>query len=204
VTPGAVSLRDGARIRIRPIEPADRDQLAAEFERLSPESRYRRFFGPVKELSARHLDHLTQVDHHDHEALVALDDATGRGVGVARYVRTRADEAEPAVVVADDWQGRGVGSRLLEQLSDRAREEGIARFRAPVLAQNRDAIALMHQLGRTDTAHLGREVEVTVELSAAEVARSHLCTLLREAAAGTVAPARTLLQRLRPPRAGHS
>ena len=201
MTPGRVSLRDGARILIRPIEPADRDQLAAEFERLSPESRYRRFFGPVKELSARDLDHLTQVDHHDHEALVALEEGTGRGVGVARYVRTRADEAEPAVVVADDWQGRGVGRRLLERLSQRAREEGIARFRASVLAQNRDAIALMHQLGRTETAHLGRELEVTVELTAPEAARSHLFALLREVAAGTLAPGRTLLHRLGTPRA---
>jgi hypothetical protein len=47
------TLRDGSRIRIRPLEPDDRDELAAGFERLSPESRYRRFFGPMKQLSAR-------------------------------------------------------------------------------------------------------------------------------------------------------
>ena len=63
-------LRDGSRVVIRPIEPDDREALAAAFERLSPESRYRRFFAPVSRLSERDLDYLTCVDHHDHEALV--------------------------------------------------------------------------------------------------------------------------------------
>ena len=93
---------------VRAIAPEDRDELAAGFERLSPESRYRRFFGAMPRLSSRDLDRLTQVDHHDHEALVAVEEASGRGVAVARFVRTQPDEAEPAVVVADDWQRRGL------------------------------------------------------------------------------------------------
>src|SRR5829696_1288986 len=107
-----LTLRDGARVSIRPIEPGDRQALVDAFHRLSPETRYRRFFGPVKELPPRVVDQLTQVDHDDHEALVALDDA-GAIVAVARYVRTAPGEAEPAVVVADDWQRRGLGGRLL-------------------------------------------------------------------------------------------
>ena len=85
-------------------------------------------------LRERDLDYLTQVDHHDHEALVAVDEATGEGVGVARFVRTGPDVAEPAVVVADDWQGRGPARGCSTLLAERAREEGIARFVAPVLA----------------------------------------------------------------------
>ena len=65
---------------------------------------------------------------------MAVADATGEGVGVARYVRTGPDVAEPAIVVVDGWQGRGVGSRLLDALVKRAREEGIRRFQAPVSA----------------------------------------------------------------------
>src|SRR3954471_23337993 len=79
-----VTLRDGSQIAIRPIEPADRDALAEGLRRLSPESRYRRFFASVTDLSARDLDYLTRVDHHDHEALVALDADTGGGRGGAR------------------------------------------------------------------------------------------------------------------------
>ena len=122
-------LRDGSCVVIRPIEPDDRAALADGFERLSAESRYRRFFAPVPHLSEHDLDYLTCVDHHDHEALVAVADATGEGVGVARYVRTGPDVAEPAIVVVDDWQGRGVGSRLLDALVERARRRASGAFR---------------------------------------------------------------------------
>ena len=42
-----VERRDGSRVVIRPIEPDDRAARLEGFERLGPESRYRRFFGPV-------------------------------------------------------------------------------------------------------------------------------------------------------------
>jgi acetyltransferase len=83
-----VQLRDGTRVLIRPIEPEDRTALAEGFQHLSPESRYRRFFAPVIGLSEGDLDYLTRVDHHAHEALVAVEETTGEGVGVARYVQT--------------------------------------------------------------------------------------------------------------------
>jgi hypothetical protein len=77
----AERLRDGEQILIRPIRPEDREELAAGMERLSPESRYRRFFTPTSGLTASELSYLTEVDHHDHEALVALDPATDHGIG---------------------------------------------------------------------------------------------------------------------------
>jgi nucleotide-binding universal stress UspA family protein/GNAT superfamily N-acetyltransferase len=202
LTAEELTLADGARIAIRPIAPEDRDELAAGFERLSPESRYRRFFGPMKELSPRDLDRLTRVDHRDHEALVALDAATGHGVAVARYVRTAPEEAEPAVVVADDWQRRGVASALLERLAARARAEGIVTFRAPVLAQNASAIGLLKRLGESEMTRMGREVELAIDLTPAEAPDRDLFDVLREVAAGALAPGRTLLSALRPRRAG--
>jgi RimJ/RimL family protein N-acetyltransferase len=185
-----VTLRDGTRVLIRPIEPADREALAAGFDRLSPESRYLRFLTPMRELGEPELDYLTQVDHHRHEALVAQLPDTGEGVGVGRFVRTDGDEAEPAVAVADAWQRRGIGTALLDALADRAREEGIERFRALVLAHNTDAIAMLERLGSARMEHHGREVEIEITLRPAPAARPTLRTLLREAAAGTLQRAR--------------
>ena len=196
------TLKDGSPVEIRPLEPHDRGALSAGFERLSPESRYRRFFGPMPELSERTLDYLTRLDHHDHEALVAIDPATGDGVGVARYVRTGPESAEPAIVVVDDWQGRGLASRLLGELADRARAEGIQRFDAPVLAGNREAIAVLERLGPTRMRREGREVELAIELPPARGVGQPLRTLLKEVATGTVEPARTFLDRLWPRRSG--
>ena len=196
-----VTLRDGSQIGIRPIAPEDRDAIAEGLRRLSPESRYRRFFAPVAELSGRDLDYLTRVDHHRHEALVALDADTGTGVGVARFVQTADGAAEPAMVVADDWQGRGVATALLEALVVRAREEGVQRFVAPVLAENVEAMRVLEQLGTTIAKPLGREVELDIELTRTPGRRAPL-DALRTFAAATVRPARTLLDRVVPRRRG--
>ena len=114
------------------------------FARLSPESRYRRFLVAMPELMEEMARYLTVIDHHDHEAIIALDDNTGEGIGVARYVRSkeRPDVAEVAVTVIDDWQGRGLGTLLLEAISARARAEGIRTFSALILATNDEMIEL--------------------------------------------------------------
>ncbi len=143
-----IALRDGSRIRIRQGHRSDRDLLLRGFERLSPESRYRRFLAPMPELSEATVRYLTEIDHHDHEAMIALDEATGEGIGVARYVRDpdRPDTAELAVTVIDDWQRLGIGGLLLEVLGARAREEGIKTFTAMMLATNRKMMTLLNTL----------------------------------------------------------
>ena len=153
------------RIEIRPIRPDDRSALADGLSRLSAESRYRRFFSPLNHLSEQQLTYLTEVDHHDHEALVAVEAGTEQGVGVARFVRSQDDRevAEVAVAVADDWQGKGIGSELLHRLTERARDEGIRRFSGSILEENRPMRELMAELGDvrvTDRAAGAIEVEV--------------------------------------------
>ncbi|HEX2414491.1 MAG TPA: GNAT family N-acetyltransferase [Thermoleophilaceae bacterium] len=186
MTGAQVALADGAEIEIRPIEPEDRDELAAGLRRLSPESRYRRFLAPTHELSDPELDYLTRVDHHDHEALVAQEPDTGAGIGVARFIRIpeEPDKAEFAVAVADDWQGRGVGGALLARLSDRARAEGVRRFSAVILADNRPMLELLDDLGevRFFDVEFGA-VEVEIDLPAEGVAAA-LRRTMRAAARG--------------------
>ena len=197
---GTVTLPDGSRLLIRPIEPADRERVAAGFERLSPESRYRRFFSPLPELSGRQLDYLTRVDHHDHEALVALDADSGEGVAVARFVRVSEGVAEPAIAVIDDWQGRGVAAALLDRLVERAREEGIERFAALVLADNPRAIRVLERLGETRRDQEGTEVELEIDLAEPAGAAASVRGLLGSVAAGLVQPALTLWHRVAPRR----
>ena len=180
-------LRDGSTVDVRPIRPEDKGRLARGFERLSPESRYRRFLSPVPELDRRALAYLTEVDHHDHEALIAIDPA-GEGVGVARFVRAPSEPsaAEVAVTVVDDWQGRGLGTALLDVLAERARQEGVRRFTALVLADNVDMLGLLGELGAARV--VDREqgtVELAVDLPDEGVA-PELINWLRAAARGLV------------------
>ena len=186
--PRTVRLLDGTELDVRPVEPSDKDLLSRGLERLGPQSRYLRFLVPTPALSERQLRYLTEVDHHDHEALVALDRPTGEGVGVARFVRLPDDvqAAEFAVAVADDWHGRGVATALLALLADRAREEGVERFWALLLSDNQEMLDLLERLGPVEVVGRGAgTLEVEVELPAEGVDRS-LRELLRAAARGVI------------------
>jgi RimJ/RimL family protein N-acetyltransferase len=133
-----------------------------------------------KDLSAAELRYFTDVDHHDHEALAALDRAGRHGVGIARYVRDADDPqaAEIAVTIIDDWHGRGLGTELLARLSDRARCEGIRRFTALADAGNVAVAALLRNAG---ARLIGRgpgtvEYEITLTREAARgPAGSEIC-----------------------------
>jgi RimJ/RimL family protein N-acetyltransferase len=117
--PERVALRDGSEVAVRPIRATDKARLRAGFERLSAQSRQRRFLVAMPRLSPRLVRYLTEVDHHDHEALVAVGVDDDEPIGVARYVRSEDDAqaAEVAVAVADHWHGRGVATELLRRLA---------------------------------------------------------------------------------------
>lgn len=144
-------LRDGTRIEVRPIRAEDAERLEEAFGRLSDDSRRRRFLAPKARLSKHELHYFTEVDHHRHEALVAVDvDRDGAIVGVARFIKLEDEPgtAEAAITVADDWQRRGVGTVLLEHLRARARDEGVTTFLAEVLPENEERIrALFGHVG---------------------------------------------------------
>jgi GNAT superfamily N-acetyltransferase len=187
-----VTLRDGSGLVIRPIRPEDKSAIAAGFERMSPESRFRRFFAPLQRLSEGDLAYLTEVDHHDHEAVIGFDAGTGEPVGVARFIRSDVQtEAEVAVTVIDDWQGRGAATALLDRLVRRAREEGITHFVALVMTENREAIELFDHMAspgsdrrRSASGHL--ELVLDLPEPGTPTGESRLGRALRAAARGVL------------------
>ncbi len=163
-----VTLEPGLEVLIRQIRPEDKQLLAEAFEGVSPVTRYQRFFAPVERLSDGDLAYLTEVDHCDHEALVAIDPDEGSIVGVARYVRTKQrNEAEVAIIIGDDWQGKGLATAMLQRLVRRAAAEGIDYFLALVLTGNTSATELFEGLV-PDRARRMRgdpgQVEILIEL----------------------------------------
>lgn len=180
-------LKDGAEVVIARLGPADAPILADAFARLSEESRRLRFLGPKPSLSPSELRYLTEVDGHRHEALGAIDPATGRGVAIGRFVRDsrNSDRAEVAITVADDWQRRGLGKLLLGRLTDRAREEGVQSFVALVSYDNRNMRRLLD--GIDGPAHVTKTTngvaEYEIELEPKGLG-AQLEEALRAAAAG--------------------
>jgi GNAT superfamily N-acetyltransferase len=179
-----VLLKDGGEVLMRPVRPEDKPLFVTGWSNLSQESVYRRFLQPRHGLSVDELAFFTEIDHVDHEAIGALDPATGQGVGVARYVRdlARPHVAEAAVTVIDEWQHRGLGGKLLRRLCAGAAVNRIRIFSASLLATNEAMLTLFERLGEvTVTRRDGPTLEIDVELP---VEYSTLEQTLRQAAAG--------------------
>ena len=191
------TLADGRDVRLRLVRPTDKPLFEEALRRLSPESRYARFFAAKSAFTDAELRYLTEVDQERHFALGAV---TGkgrerRGLGVARFVALpeEPDVAEAAIAVTDDAQGQGLGRLLFLRLIAAARERGIVRFRCDVLAQNDRMRDLLHALApgardRSDGLTIGVDVpllDVTAQAPAAE-ARGPLYRILELAASGAV------------------
>ncbi len=140
-----VLLLDGIPARLRPIRPEDAGLLVDFYARVSPESKYRRFFAPYPELSDRDVDRFTHVDNVDRVAFVVTVGTTMIAVG--RFDRLETGEAEVAFLVEDAHQGRGLAQLLLEHLAQAGRERGVTQFIAEVLPDNGRMIQTLRDAG---------------------------------------------------------
>jgi RimJ/RimL family protein N-acetyltransferase len=165
--PDELMLIDGTTVSFRPIDPADSDALDAMFGRLTPESRHRRFLSAKHGLSTKELRYFIDVDHINHEAIVAIDHADGSIVGEARYagfpITTGA--ADFALVVADRLQHMRLGTVLANHTVERARRNGVALLTATTVWENAAARALLWRLGFRARGSAGHEIELELLLT---------------------------------------
>lgn len=154
-------------VALRRLQPGERAPVLDVFAGLSERSRRLRFLGPKPHLPERDLDVLVDVGCCGREAVVAIDQESGRPIGIARFVRDDdASEADIAFEVVDAWQGRGVGRRLAAELARLARSEGILRLRATVERGNTPALSLVRGLGEVVASRFeGSAVELVVRLA---------------------------------------
>jgi MFS family permease len=143
-------LADGRAVTIRAIVPADRDGVQALVRGLTAESRRRRFFSSIRELSDAMLQRLTHPDPAREQVLVAEVVAGHRRriVGLAQLAPDGSGEAcEVAFVVADDIQGQGLGTRMMAALVEAAYAAGFREVVGDVLRDNRAMLALARRAG---------------------------------------------------------
>jgi GNAT superfamily N-acetyltransferase len=154
-------------LAVRAVEAEDVVRLARAFARLSPDTVYRRFFTLMPRPAPELLRRLAVVDHDTREGLAVLDG--DEIVALASWDRPvpHAAEAEVAVLVEDAWQHRGLGRALVRMLAGRARRQGIERFTATLLSDNRAALHLAATSGAPRwTERAGPEATVEIPLVA--------------------------------------
>jgi acetyl coenzyme A synthetase (ADP forming)-like protein len=145
-----VILKDGTTLRLRPPRSGDVEALVAFFSNLSEQSFYFRFHG-APQIGPKLADPFVDPDWDDRGSYIGAVAATNgeeRIVALASYARLReASTAEVAFAVADELQGHGAGTRLLEQLAERAHGVGIERFVAEVMPENSAMLRVFEDAG---------------------------------------------------------
>lgn len=187
-----VVLRDGGTGHLRPMTPADADAVQTFHMAQSQNSIYMRFFTFKSKLTPKELSRFTELDYKDRVAFVITIGA--EIIGIGRYDRLdNPAEAEVAFNVSDAHQGRGLGSILLEHLAAAARENGIDRFTAEVLPENRKMIKVFAEAGYEIDKHfddgvisLAFDIDPTEKSRAVMESREHRAEA--RSVAGLVAP----------------
>ena len=162
------TLRDGRRIEVRALRPADEAGLLAAVGRASSKSLYRRFFGVRRHFSEKEIAFYVMVDFVSQVALVAVADEAGQQVIVAggRYIVVQPGTAEVAFGVVDEYQGQGIGAALMRHLTTIARHAGLERLVAEVLPDNTPMLGVFEKCGlRVGKRHEPGVVHVTLELT---------------------------------------
>jgi len=155
-----IPLRDGSCVRMRPIRADDAPRLVALYDHLSRDSRYGRFFSVMQRLPPDWARFHADVDYESRLALVVESpEDPDTLIAVARYEPAgEPGAAEVAFVVQDGWQDRGLGTVLFSELLAAAQLNGIQRFRAWVLADNRRMLDLIVRLGEVSQRSIDQGV----------------------------------------------
>jgi RimJ/RimL family protein N-acetyltransferase len=162
--PGSFSqrarLRDGTPVLIRSIRRDDRERILAAFRKLEQETIYTRFFSAKKELSETDL---ARIDASDFVHSLVLVATLGEGedeviIGGGAYtVLDRPGEpltAEVSFTVEEDYHGQGLSGLFMRLLTQVARQRGIRRFEAEVLAGNTPMLKVFQRSGLPVSKHI--------------------------------------------------
>jgi len=172
-----VILRDGGTLRLRPPLAADAEALVEFLSGLSDKSRHFRFHGTTKP-RLELVEPFLEPDWVEKGALIGTleSDAGETIVALTNYARLRDPaSAEAAFAVAEAHQRRGIGTRLLEQLAERAASVGIERFVAEVMPENKAMLNVFEAAGFSVTRVLDRgTIEVAFPIAATEEYLTHV------------------------------
>jgi len=159
-----LTLSNHKRIHIRALRRCEEDPIRNLYARLSPRSRYLRFFSPMPVLPDSLVRLLACVDYRRTLALIAEYD-NGNGlevIGLGSFGAVDDNDVEVALVIRDDWQKLRIGTELARRILQAAEDRGFHRF---VVHMHADNVATRRLL-----KHVGEIVSATMHGAMSEVA----------------------------------
>lgn len=183
-------LNDDTPVCIREVRKDDEQRLRDGIARLSPRSRYLRFFSGMREPPAHVVDALLDVDGHEHIAwgAIASDEPGQPAIGVVHAFREddNSSSAEFSVAVIDAYHGRGLARLLTAVIMLDCRSEGLETIEAQVLSENDAAVAITHSLGGELTgveqgvSHFTIDIETAIDALRSEPDVAGLAAVFRQ------------------------
>jgi acyl-CoA hydrolase len=139
---------DGREVTFRAVKPVDQRRIQEHFYTMDKEDIKTRFFTRRTLFHKEDIEGVFQVDYIKNLSIVAVTGEFGFGkvIGIGEYKLESGTTAEVAYSVSREWQGKGIAGILQKKLSDAAIENGITRFNAYVIPQNKSMIKLFMKL----------------------------------------------------------
>jgi acetyltransferase len=143
-----VTLRSGEKALLRPLTAADAALYPDFLSDVTTEDLRLRFFAAMRELSSEMIDKLVHYDSGRAMAFIAIEEKTGRMLGVVR-LHDEGDGAagEFAILLRSHLKGRGLGWLMMQHMIGYAREHGLKVVRGQVLAENTTMLQMCGELG---------------------------------------------------------
>jgi acyl-CoA hydrolase/GNAT superfamily N-acetyltransferase len=155
------TFKEGLTVRFRAIRPSDEEDMRRLFYRFSDQTVYYRYFSPIKTMPHAQMQKYVNVDYRHVMSLVGLVGEPGKGriIAEARYVQEPSRPiADVAFVVDEKYQGYGIATYLYRMLVRLARERGVQRLTADVLASNKSMMKVFEKAGLPFSARLDEDV----------------------------------------------
>ncbi len=143
-----VTLRDGAKIFFRPLKLDDAKLYPDYLAEVSQEDLRLRFFAAMREVSPELIDQLIHYDPAHAMAFVAIDEGSGKLLGVVRlHDNPNGKDAEFAILLRSGFKGHGLGWLMMKHMIAYAKEKGLRTVQGQVLADNSTMLTMCVELG---------------------------------------------------------
>jgi len=135
-------------VLLRPLMPEDAALYPDFLAEVTAEDLRLRFFVPMREANPELIDKLIHYDPKHAMAFIAIEEASGRMLGVVRlHDDPDGERAEFAILVRSRLKGRGLGWLLMKHMIANAKDKGLKTVHGQVLAENSSMLLMCSELG---------------------------------------------------------
>jgi|SRR5665213_371993 len=143
-----VTLRDGEMVLLRPLTVADAALYPDFLNEVTRDDLRLRFFAAMNEVSPELIDKLIHYDPDKTMAFIAIEEKTGRMLGVVRLHDEDSGAAgEFAILLRSHLKGQGLGWQMMRHMIANAKAKGLKAVRGQVLTDNTTMLQMCGELG---------------------------------------------------------